>query len=230
MEQQNVRNFFEMWRIYDFLLERNYMFHREIYADVAVWLRERFGSQPFSMVDLGCGNARYIAQALESTGVARFVGLDLSDAPLAEAGRQLSKLGCEVELRQGNFMEAMERSSERFDLIFSSYSLHHFQTAEKRRFFELARRNLNPNGAILLIDTAREDSESREESLNNYCEWIGNAWTDVPAAAREPIFGHILSSDYPETNGTMHELAAGAGFSQRRDVNKHLWHRTWAFA
>lgn len=229
MDHENIKTFFDMWKIYDFLLDRNYMLHKEIYADVALWLREQFESRTFSIVDLGCGNARFIAQALQNTTVSRYVGYDLSDVALRDAARHLASLKCDLELRQANFMEGMENRTERFDLIFSSYSLHHFEAPAKGRFFNLARQKLQPGGAILLIDTAREDHETRELSLKSYCDWIRATWKDVPPAALEQIYAHILSSDHPETNATMHQLAADAGFSRRRDINKHLWHRTWAF-
>jgi cyclopropane fatty-acyl-phospholipid synthase-like methyltransferase len=49
---------------------------------------------------------------------------------------------------------------EKFDLIFSSFTLHHLVSTDKTAFFQLAYSCLNENGRLLLIDVMREEDEA----------------------------------------------------------------------
>ena len=75
--------FTRSWSLYDLLTEHNYMFHREIYAGVDGLMGLRPDS-PYRLLDLGCGNARYLAPCLKRMPPALYQGVDLSGTALAE--------------------------------------------------------------------------------------------------------------------------------------------------
>jgi SAM-dependent methyltransferase len=99
-----ANNFFDEWSIYDQVLDHNYMYHDEIYGDVRRILADRYETRPFMLLDLGCGSARHLARALQGRPVSRYVGYDLSDVALAHARRNLTGLGCPVDLRRGDLL------------------------------------------------------------------------------------------------------------------------------
>jgi len=49
--------FFRAWDTYSKVVAANYMFHRELGQGVSDALHQRFGGRPFSLLDLGCGDA-----------------------------------------------------------------------------------------------------------------------------------------------------------------------------
>ena len=62
--EDEIAIFRTSWSLYDTITEHNYMSHREIYAivdGVLGGLRER---GPYSILDLGCGSARFLAAAI----------------------------------------------------------------------------------------------------------------------------------------------------------------------
>ena len=85
--EANPGNFFDDWFIYDQILIHNYMHHDEIFEDLRHFLAERYGSAPFSMIDLGCGSARHLARALAGRTLSAYTGYDLSDEALVHAER-----------------------------------------------------------------------------------------------------------------------------------------------
>src|SRR5664279_3324047 len=89
-----VGEFFTGWEIYRKVLENNYMYHKEIYQAVGMLLHQQFAHQPFKMLDLGCGDACYLANALQGTTISHYTGFDLSDPALALAADNIATLGC----------------------------------------------------------------------------------------------------------------------------------------
>jgi cyclopropane fatty-acyl-phospholipid synthase-like methyltransferase len=223
------REFFDEWSIYDQVLDHNYMFHDEIYQDVRRLLADHYGKRRFTLLDLGCGSARHLGPALEGRSVSRYLGYDLSDVALTHAARNLAGLGCPVELNQGDLLEGLRTSNERFDLIFSSFVLHHLVSAEKKVFFQLAYQKLSENGLLLLIDTTREEDEDPRLYLDRYCGWLRSEWEALSPEALDFICDHIRNNDFPETISEIHAMASSANFSRCFEINRFRWHHTWCF-
>jgi SAM-dependent methyltransferase len=229
MTKKVGRKLFDEWSIYDQVLDHNYMFHDEIYRDVQRILADRYGSRPFTILDLGCGSARHLAQALEGRSVSRYVGYDLSEAALAHAARNLTGLGCEIELHQGDLLDGLKAGDERFNLIICSFALHHLMPADKAVFFRLACRTLEPDGILLLIDAMRNKEEEIQVYLNRYCDWLRSEWKALPAESLDLVSDHVRNNDVPETAADLNAMALSAGFGQSREINRFRWHQTWCF-
>jgi SAM-dependent methyltransferase len=139
-EKTAASRFFEEWRVYDQILAHNSMHHDDIFRDLEKFFADRYGARPFSILDLGCGSAQHLARALKGRRVAGYVGYDLSETALAHASRNLAALGCPVDLRLGDLLEGVGNGEQKFDLIFSSFALHHLSSSGKREFFQSAQR------------------------------------------------------------------------------------------
>jgi len=221
--------FFDEWSIYEQVLDNDYMFHAAIYRGVARHLAEHFGAHPISVLDLGCGSARHISVALADRTVVAYRGYDLSQAPLADARRNLDRLGCSIDLRRGDLLEALKSDTSVFDLIFCGFSLHHLTAEGKAEFCRLAHRRLKSNGMLLVVDPAREEDEARPVYLDHYCGWIREGWKAMSPEALDAICEHIRNNDYPETAGDLSAIAAEAGFDRARELERFRWHHTWSF-
>lgn len=224
-----ANDFFDEWSIYDQVLDHNYMHHDEIYRDVERILANRYETRPFSILDLGCGSARHLARALKGRSVGRYVGYDLSDVALAHAARNLTGSGCPFELRQGDLLQGVTAGAEKFDVVFTSFALHHLAVAEKSRFFQSAYPRLTDDGLLLLIDTVRDDGEAREIYLDRYCAWLRSRCETLSPEGLDLLCAHIRSNDFPETSGTLEAMGTRAGFSRPVEINSFRWHHTWCF-
>lgn len=230
MTKTVVNNFFDEWSIYDQVLDHNYMYHDEIYRDVKRLLADRYEKRPFVLLDLGCGSARHLARALQGRSVSRYVGYDLSDVALAHAERNLTGLGCPVDLRRGDLLEGLRTGGEKFDVIFTSFALHHLAAAQKSTFFQIAYSLLNQDGILLLIDTVRDDGEDRRLYLDRYCAWLRSEFKTLSPDALDLLCDHIRSNDFPETLAALDSMATRAGFSTHVEINRFRWHHSCLFA
>ncbi len=222
-------NFFDEWSVYDQVLDHNYMHHDDIYRDVQSFLADRYATQPFALLDLGCGSARHLARALKGRSISRYVGYDLSDVALAHAKQTLAPLSCPVELRLGDLLEGLRASGEKFDVVFTSFALHHLATAEKEMFFQSAYERLREDGILLLIDTMREEGEERPVYLDRYCAWLRSNCERLSAAALDFLCAHIRGNDFPETTATLSAMAIRAGFGRGVEITRMGRHHAWCF-
>ena len=223
-------NFFDEWSVYDQVLDHNYMHHDEIYRDVQRFFADEFGDRPFTLLDLGCGSARHLGRAIKGRSIGRYVGYDLSDVALAHAKPNLASMSCPVELHQGDLLEGLRASGEKFDVIFTSFALHHLASAEKELFFQSAHERLGKEGILLLIDTMREEGEERPVYLDRYFAWLRSACETLSPAALDLLCDHIRGNDFPETVATLSAMATRTGFDRGVEITRIGWHHAWCFA
>ena len=125
LSAEPVAIFTRSWSLYDLITERNYMFHREIYAGVGELLRLRADRGEYRLLDLGCGNARYLAPCLKRSPPLIYEGVDLSEAALKEAREYLAGLPGETSLTEGELLQTIESMNQTWDVIFSGFAIHH---------------------------------------------------------------------------------------------------------
>jgi SAM-dependent methyltransferase len=220
--------FVDAWNVYRELVSRNYMFHKEIYAEVERLLRESF-ERPFSLLDLGCGDAANIAPVLKSLDLAGYRGVDLSDTALQLASENLDGLPFPADLRNAELLDYLESDSASYDVIFSSFALHHLATERKQEFFRHCARRLSPHGLLLLIDVAREEDQPLPAYLDAYCGMMERDWHGLDPAEMDYAISHVRDNDRPETLSDLRAMAERAGLSDFRHVARYTWHHVLCF-
>lgn len=111
---------------YEKVMAANYMCHREVYGllhDVLV----KEAPDGFVFADLGCGTATCSSAALAGTGIGRYIEIDISEPSLEVARKALASLPCPVELRRGDFPDAIASWSGPLDVVWIGQSLHHLR-------------------------------------------------------------------------------------------------------
>ena len=223
--------FTRSWSLYDLITEYNYMFHQEIYAGVGQLLGLRDDTGRYCLLDLGCGNARYLAPCLQQFPPALYEGVDLSEAALAEARGYLTDLpDVRVVLTHRDLLEAVEATGKTWDVIFTGFALHHLMSVDKARFFQAVGRCLAEQGWLILVDVVREENQSREDYLNGYLKCMRDTWINVPPDQLEEACTHVHDHDYPEYFSTLQEMAAAAGLKTSRIINHYRQHHTLLFS
>jgi SAM-dependent methyltransferase len=221
--------FFHAWRSYQKIVAANYMFHREIAQDLRQVLRSRFGGKTFSFLDLGCGDAAALAPVLEGLAIRRYKGVDLSQTALTLAAKNLAILPCAAELARGEFFAALAEEKSSFDVIYSSYAVHHLATEEKAEFFVRTAKCLADGGLLLLVDVTREEGESLEAYYQHYCGWLRSSWA-LDADIVEAVCHHLVHNDMPEPVSVLKAQARAAGLGKAWQAARYNWHRVLCFA
>lgn len=222
--------FTRSWSLYDLLTEYNYMYHREIYAGIEGLLRLRGDQGQYHLLDLGCGNARYIAPCLRGASPATYEGVDLSEAALTEARGYLAELPSQVTLTLGDLLQAVESTGKTWDVLFTGFAIHHLMPDDKKRFFHAAGRCLSEKGWLILVDVLREENQNRESYLDGYLKFMRETWTKVPQDQLEEACAHVRDHDYPECLSTLREMASEAGLNSIRLISRYAQHHTLLFS
>ena len=204
--------FRRQWTLYSRLVSHNQLFHREVRGKIRELLRRDFAG-PIRVLDLACGDASVMVSTLTDLPVAHYHGVDLAEPALEMAADNLELLGCELELEQADFIEAMRERPEPADLVWIGLSLHHLDTADKLELLREIRAVLAPSGRLMIYDPTIPDDENlttfhhREEAV------VRERWTMLTEAELEAAVRHIHESDLPETVSDTIALGHEAGFT-----------------
>ena len=224
---EQAETIFDTWVIYRKVIEHNYMSHQEIYGDVLETLRST--TPGFRLLDLGCGDASTFSGILKELPIEAYTGVDLSATALALAANNLANLPCSMHLQQGDLLEALYLPDQSYDVIFTSFAVHHLSLEQKSRWFELAYRCLKKPGLVLMIDVMREEGQDLPQYLQTYCLQILQHWQGLDAPEREILSRHVADYDLPEMPSTLQQLAKQAGFSDYRLISQYSAHHVVCF-
>lgn len=228
MSEPSPVSFFDSWSTYQKVVAGDYMFHREIGAALSRSLHGQFGGRSFSVLDLGCGDAATLAPLLEGLAVRRYRGVDLSESALTLAAKNLKVLSCPVELTHGDILAALA-DDVIYDVIYSSFALHHLPTAQKAEFFRLAAPRLDRGGLLLLVDVVREEDETLDVYHQRYCEWLRGRFSALSGDEKDLICDHIVNNDLPDPCSVLQAQARAAGLEVASRSTQFGWHRLLSF-
>lgn len=217
------------WSLYDAIVESNHMHHREIYETVEGVIGDRSGKGDFQMTDLGCGNARCIEPILRRHAPRSYLGVDLSEAALAEGSRFLKGLEG-VAWQCADLLEYVETEHSPFEVVFSGFAIHHLSGEEKHRLFKALSAKLSKGGFFLMVDVVREEGMSREDHVASYTGMMREKWHGIPADALEEGCSHVLAYDFPATALELRSAAMDAGFLRMEELLKKGPHRVFLFS
>jgi tRNA (cmo5U34)-methyltransferase len=155
-------------------------------------LLEELPASPTRLLDLGCGDGRLAAAAMEARpSVTEVVAVDFSEPMLQRAGQRFAD-DRRVEVRRWDLNEDI-RPLGRFDVIVSGLAIHHLEDDRKRALFSEAREALEPDGRFCNLDVVAsassdwhatflaaiereaDDPEDRLAAVDDQLAWLAGA-------------------------------------------------------
>ena len=228
MSTDPITIFRKTWATYQKVISNNLMFHQEISAAVSRLFE--VNGEPLHLIDLGCGDASHISQLLKPGELAEYCGCDLSEYALDEARKKLEPFGVAINLCCTDMLAVLKKApSNHFDIVYSSYALHHLPAEGKLEVFTECHRALRDNGSMILVDVMRDEGQARQEYLYSYNKAVRTQWKALTPDERNQVQEHIRSCDFPETASTLEQLARNAGFTKCRRLEKQTWHEAWCY-
>ena len=169
------------------------------FYDAASWLMS-FGRSPAirrmtlemadakpgeSVLDVGCGTGSLALAAKAAAGPEGSVrGIDASPEMIEQARRKAAKAGAEADFRVA-LIEELPFGEGEFDLVLSSFMLHHLPDGVKRKGLAEVRRVLKPGGRFLAVDFGGTSQSVTGHLLSVLGHSHGHASLDALAPAME---------------------------------------------
>ncbi len=195
MQQNSAQVFSNNWLLYQKIVDHDYMHHHSI-AECTWDIFNTKHVKPIDLLDIGCGDAAPLVPILEISNMDSYTGYDLSDAALDLAKANMQKFKFPAIFKQGNMLSLLETEENTFDLIHSSFAIHHLQDSDKMNLLDTCFKRLMPHGKMIYTDVFRKPGTSRAEYLTDYLNYI-NSWSRFSKAEIQPIVDHILQFDFP---------------------------------
>ena len=171
----------------------------EIALEVLPFGRE----EPLQALDIGVGTGYFTAKFLEAFPLASVHALDGAEAMIELARERLGRRQQNVMFSVGDFRDLGRiLAGQRFDVVFSSYALHHLARNEKRSVVRDAVSLLRPGGWLLNADLVVAESARLEERIQD----IRLRGIVQRAATGDPRF-----ADYDTTRRYLDEMEAEEG-------------------
>jgi SAM-dependent methyltransferase len=226
MAADNVVTIFrESWNVYQKLIAENYMKHREFGEALSAVLNPFKQAPSFDIMDLGCGDARLMAGQLQSFDHFHYKGFDLSETALAYAQQNTSCLKGKVNLANGPMEELIDYETALFDVIHSSFAIHHLSEEKKQALIMSCAEKLKDDGVLVIADVFRKDNQRRDSYLEEYLDVVNRQWTALNEADREIIVNHISRYDFPSVLSEFEEYLNHEGFKIQTRVDIDPWHK-----
>jgi 2-polyprenyl-3-methyl-5-hydroxy-6-metoxy-1,4-benzoquinol methylase len=123
-----MEQFQKQWGAYQKLVDSDVLSHRAAGATLHQVLAGI--GQPFTFLDIACGDASLTRRALAGTQVSHYHGIDLSEPAIELAEKMLDGAPYEVDLDHQDFVTALEERPEPADVVWCGLSIHHLGAQE----------------------------------------------------------------------------------------------------
>ncbi len=152
------------------------------------------------LIDVGCGTGRFLDSLKQAWPRLPAIGVDLSEAYVAEAKRHL-KRWCWINLLVGNG-EALPVKTASQDAVTTIFVLHELPPKVRRIVFDEFARVLKRHGRLIVVDSLQIGDEPDYDGMLEL----------FPRNYHEPYYKSYLREDF-------REIAASCGLAHVRDVN-----------
>jgi ubiquinone/menaquinone biosynthesis C-methylase UbiE len=152
------------------------------------------------LIDVGCGTGRFLDSLKQAWPRLPAIGVDLSEAYVAEAKRHL-KRWCWINLLVGNG-EALPVKTASQDAVTTIFVLHELPPKVRRIVFGEFARVLKRHGRLVVVDSLQIGDEPDYDGMLEL----------FPRNYHEPYYKSYLREDF-------REIAASCGLAHVRDVN-----------
>lgn len=213
----SAAHFQQQWRNYRKVVDKNYIFHHEVYERLRAILSTE-APNPFRFLDIACGDAGMSVNALRGLPVAHYHGIDLSRPALDLASKALESLACPATLEERDFVEALGAWTTPVDVVWIGQSLHHLLAPDKLALIREIRRIVGERGLLLIWEPTMREGEDRESWLSRFELQSQLRWTALSPQEWDAVVAHNRAADFPETLSQWLSLGREAGFAEADEV------------
>ena len=209
--------FRKSWTTYQKVLAFNHLNHNEIIAAFRQELQAFDGNDNIAVLDIGIGDAWLPTKLLSLPGMPTnlrlFVGVDSSAEPLTVARSTARIPARDIEFIQSDMSNYLRNCpANSFNIVMSSYAIHHLDTAGKASLCHDIYRSLAPGGIVLWADVYNHVPGSTREEVMVRWEERFMGYEGMTLEEKIDIWNHVSIYDLPEDLVSMQTILENAGF------------------
>lgn len=206
----NVEAFFSTWKLYQEIVQQNYMCQREILEELMTYIPVP-KSGGVRVLELGCGDATMASKIFSNEEMVSYTGVDLSAPALQLAESTVASAGWSYRLIKGDFSQVVESLDEKYDVILAGFSLHHLSENGKKKIMRNISRLLSPSGSCFVYDVVNREGETRSIYLQRFLSLVDEHWDELTPEQRYSIRNHMEEADFPVSHSVWTKIAMSAG-------------------
>ena len=214
LDKENIKQFFEVWKLYSAVIEHNYMMHNEIIAFLGKRLGE-LNKPDLRILEVGCGDAHSVSQIAKHIDISHYTGIELSEMALQFAEQKLGDFIQYIRLINGDMLEKMTEINDQYDVIIAGYSMHHLNNQQKGHLFATFKQHLNTDGILIIYDLVQQEDETAKQYIERALDNFETYWTEFNQQQLASIRDHVSNNDIPESWLGWKALAQQNGYSHQ---------------
>ncbi|MGI9281038.1 MAG: class I SAM-dependent methyltransferase [Endozoicomonas sp.] len=180
------------------------MGHQQLMQITAQKLQQHFANEAVHLLGLGCGDASLTAKMTRELSLASYTAVDLVESVLAMARQNMTRPDLEIHFFQSNIFEPLPVKSS-YNLVFSSFAIHHGSLEEKQALFSEIRKRAEPGCPFFMIDAIRLEDQSRDQYLESVSQYFKGI-SVLEGDWQNFVLEHVNQFDFPESVEQFREI------------------------
>lgn len=213
--KENIKQFFEGWKLYSTIIKHNYMMHNEI-IDFLIKRLKLLHKTDLRILEVGCGDAYAVSQTAEHISISHYTGIELSEMALEFAAKNLENKITSIDLVNGDMTEKVETVDGQYDVIIAGYSMHHLDYQQKSKLFAEFKEKLTSDGLLIIYDLVQQQNETADEYIERALQNFETHWLKLDAAQFASVREHVSNNDIPESWRSWRALAQENGYTHQQ--------------
>jgi tRNA (cmo5U34)-methyltransferase len=139
--------------------------NRSKMVEVALNFLQYGKNEEIKAIDLGCGTGFFTKLFVQRFPNAKIISIDGANAMIESAKSRLGSLADSVDFRVGNFqnLDTIVAEQSAYDVIFTSFALHHLPIPEKENCMKIIFDLLKPDGWFINADCIIGETKELED-------------------------------------------------------------------
>lgn len=198
------------WQLYKKVLAHDILYCRELYNILKNLLKCRFPRHTFSFLDLGCGDACFVSEALKYSNVYMYMGVDTSSVALRHAKEHLAWIKHKKLIKQ-DLCQVVSKLNQSVDVAFSGFSLHYLSNKQKDTLLKHVYKITKPGGYFVIVDVQKNPSKPNNQWVKEFYLLL-NSRLNLTKSERQHLLMHLQRADFSSGEVSYKHLATTAGW------------------
>jgi len=151
-------------------------------------------TQPYSLLEVGCGSGAYIRYACELNGSLTVTGLEMQEEVADFARKNINEWGIKDRVKIEVCDVRDFKTDERFDLVTLHQNIYYFKLDERQNLIDKLNEFIRPGGSLLITSACKGGSPF----VQMLDVWVSATEGLAPLPDQEELKEQLVNAEFPE--------------------------------